>query len=256
MPVPVRLASFLGAAGVLLCLAGTLGVWYVEVRMDRARGQLFERIDQSLSNIDGRVVEVQKIAAQSKITIDEVRQRAQELTRKEARDRLAERFDIEARMQKLAAGLQRADLMLDVSQETVQLISQALELGGDFGFPFQADAVDPVLERIADVKNELRTAMDAVARLSAPTAAGDQSGTFAARMEQVATLALRLSATFGTIDSRLDSLQGRLTDAQEAVRAWNAKAHAHLVAAAVGATLFLIWMGAGQVCLWRWGRRP
>ena len=74
--------------------------------------------------------------------------------------------------------------------------------------------------------------------------------------EGIATLALRLSATFGTIDSRLDSLQGRLVDAQEAVRALNAKAHACLVAAAVGATLFLMWMGAGQVCLWRWGRRP
>ena len=93
MPVTIRLASFLGALGTLMCFAGSLGVWYVELRIDRAREQLFERVDQSLSKIDGRVVEIQKLAAQSKVTIDEVQQRAQEFTRKEARDRLAERFD-------------------------------------------------------------------------------------------------------------------------------------------------------------------
>ena len=145
--------------------------------------------------------------------------------------------------------------MLDLSQETVQQIRQALELGGELGFPLQADSVDPLLERIADVKNELRTAIDAVASLSTQSGEDGDGESPGARMEQIAILAARLLATFGTIDSRLDSFRGRLTDAQDAIGKLNAKTHARLVAAAVGATLFLAWMGAGQVCLWRWARR-
>ena len=74
------------------------------------------------------------------------------------------------------------------------------------------------------------------------------------RAEQVATIAARLLATFGKVDSRLASFQGRLTDAQNSIRQLNAKTHARVVAVAVCATLFLLWMAAGQLCLWRWAR--
>jgi hypothetical protein len=247
--------SLLGILGTVLCIGSVLGVWYAEVRIDRARKQLFEGIDQSLSRIDGRVVEIQKLAGQSKVTIEEVQQRARELTRKEARDRLAERFEVEVRIEKLAAGLQQADSLLEISHESVQQIRQALELGSELGFPLQADSVDPLLQRIADVKNELQTAIDAVASLSSQTGKDDNSETPIAKMEQIATLAARLLATFGTIDARFDSLRGRLTDARDAIGKLNAKTHARLVAAAIGATLFLMLMGAGQVCLWQWARK-
>lgn len=251
----VRLVSFLGALGTLLCVGGSLGVWYVEVRIDWVREQLFERVDRSLSEIDGRVVEVQKLAAQSKVTIEEIQQRAQELARKEARDRLAERFDVEVRVQRLATGLQKADLMLESSHEKVDQIRQILEAGAELGFPLQADSVDPLLDRIGDVKRELNAAIDTVASLTTQTDDDGDGESVGRRMEQIATIAARLLATFGTVDARLDSFRSRLADVQVAIGQLNAKTRARVVALAVCATLFLVWMGAGQICLWRWARK-
>ena len=79
MSILVRLLSLLGALGTLLCVVGAVGVWYAEVRIDRVRVQLFERVDQSLSEIDDRVVAVQKLAAQSKVTLEEIQQRRRSL---------------------------------------------------------------------------------------------------------------------------------------------------------------------------------
>lgn len=254
MRVLTRVALFLGIVGALLCVVGAVGVWYVESRIDRAREQLFERVDQSLSDIDGRVVAVQKLAAQSKVTIEEIQQRAEEFTRKGVRDRLAERFNIDSRVQRLTSGLKQADLMLELSHETVRQVRQVLEMGAELGFPLQADSIDPLLERIADVKRELSRAVDAAESLGKQTGEDGESESLGGRMEQITILAARLLATFGTVDSRLSSFRGRLTDAQDAIGKLNAKTHARLVALAVGATLFLVWMGAGQVCLWRWAR--
>ena len=155
MPVPVRLVSFLGALGTLLCVVGCLGVWYVESRIDGARVQVFERIDQSLSRINDRLVDVQKLAAESKITVEEVQQRLRSLAKKEASGRFAERFDVEARVQRLTAGLRQAELMLELSHETVDQVGQVLEMGVELGLSLNADTFDLLLERIAEIQGEL-----------------------------------------------------------------------------------------------------
>jgi chromosome segregation ATPase len=255
MSILIRLVSWLGALGTLLCVVGAVGVWYVEVRIDRVRERLFERVDRSLSEIDGRVAEVQQLAARSKITIEEIQQRAQEFTRREARDRLAEKLDIDARMQRLTGGLQQADLVLDSSQETVRQIRQVLEMGAELGFPLHADVVDPLMDRIGDVQRDLGTAIDTLASLTTQTGEDGDSESVGRRMEQIATIAARLLATFGTVDTRLASFRNRLTDVQVAIGELNSKTHRRVVALAVCATLFLVWMGAGQICLWRWARK-
>ena len=244
----------LGALGTLLCVAGGLGVWYAESRIDRARKQVFDRIDQAFSGINSRLIETQNLAAKSKITVEEIQQRMQDWTKKEASDRLAARFDVEARVQQLAAGLRQAELMLELSHETVQNVRQALEVGIELGFSLNADSVDPLFERIADIKEDLIHAIDTADSLGERVGDDGDDESLDRRAEQAATIAARLLATFGIVDSRLAAFRGRLTNAQDAISQLNAKTHARVVAVAVCATLFLLWMAAGQLCLWRWAR--
>ena len=114
MTAPRRIVWLLGALGTLLCQAGSLGVWYVELRIDLARQRVFERVDQSLSTIGGRVTEAQQLATKSKITVEDIQQRIQDWTQKEASDRLTSRFEIEAKVQRLVAGLRQAESMLEI----------------------------------------------------------------------------------------------------------------------------------------------
>jgi hypothetical protein len=105
----------LGVLGIVLCVAVAVGFWYVEWRVGRARKLMFGRAERSLAKIGDRIAELQKVTAQSKITIEELRQRTTELTKTEMRDRLSARLDLDPQVQSLFACVRQADLMLEVS---------------------------------------------------------------------------------------------------------------------------------------------
>ena len=158
------------------------------------QGYDFVQVDQ-LAKIDGRVVAVQKLAAESKVTIEEVQQRAPELTRKEARDRLSEKFDVETRVQRLSASLQQAYSLLELSHEAVQQFRDALEIGAELGLPLQANSVDRLLERIGEIHGELSRAIDAGESLGERFGEEGDEASLGARMEQAAAITHRLVAT-------------------------------------------------------------
>lgn len=246
--------SVLGALGTVICLAASLGVWYVESRVDLARKQLFERVDQCVTSIDGRLIAIQKVVAKSKITFDEIQQHIDDWTKQEASERLSVRFDLEAKLQRLIAGVRQAEGMLEISRETVQHIRHILNIGADIGLSMNADFTLPLLERIADIQKDLSQAIDTAEHLVQFIGDDRDDQLRGGRAEQLATIAGRLLATFGTVDSRVESFRDRLTNAQEALREVSSKTHARIVFVSVCATLFLLWMAAGQICLWRWAR--
>jgi len=152
------------------------------------------------------------------------------------------------------AGLRQAELMLELSHETAVHVRQALEVGAEFGFSLNTDAVDPLIERLADIKVDLSRSIDTAQRLGQHMGESRDDESVATRAKQAATIVARLLTTFGKVDSRLASFQGRVTHAQNAIGDLNAKTHTRVVAVAVCVTLFLLWMAAGQLCLWRWAR--
>ena len=252
IPATRHLVSLLGALGALLCAVGSLGVWYIALRIDRAQERVFKRVDQSLEGIDRRLVETQNLAAQSKITVEEIRQRMQDWTKKEASERLATKFGVEAKVQQLASGLHQAELILERSQDAVEHVRQVLDTSEELGISLNADSIGPLLERIDDIKEDLKDAIDTAQSLV--HIAEGRGDAMEKPMEQVSKIAARLLATFGKIDSRLVSFRDRLADAQDSIRRLIAKTHTRILVVAVFATLFLLWMAAGQICIFRWAR--
>ena len=192
-----HLVLLLAALGVLLCLASSIGVWYVELRVDRARLRVFERVDQAFSNIDNRLVATQNLAAKTKITAVDIQQGMQDWTKKEARERVAARFDIELKVQQLVKGLQQADRMLELSEDTIKQFGQALEIGRELGLSSDGELVTPLLERLANLKQDLNRAMDAADGLGQRIGEVRDDESLVDRTAQVATITARLIATFG-----------------------------------------------------------
>ncbi len=149
-----RLMCVLAALGIVVCLAGSVGVWYVELRVDRARRQVFERVDQAISNIDSRLIAAQNLATKSKITVVDIQHGVQDWAKEKASERVVAHFDVDLKVEQLVKGLQQAELLLELSQDTFQHVGQALEVGNELGFSLDAELVAPVLERLANLKEE------------------------------------------------------------------------------------------------------
>lgn len=249
-----RLVSLLGMLGIVLCVAGILGLWYVELRIDRACERVFRRVDESLAAIDGRLSEAQALAVKSRITIEEIQQRARDWTKDGAGERLSEKFEIEAKVTQLLTGLQRSVVLLERSQEAGQHVRQVLEIGDQLGLSLQATAVDPLLLRIAEIKDDLRRAIEIVESFDQAIGDGRNEEVDGKRVEQVRTVVSRLLATFGKVDSRLASFRERMANTRRTIGQAGMATHIRVVAAVSCVTLFLLWMAAGQLCLWRWAR--
>lgn len=241
----------LGATGLLLCVAAVAGVWYCEWRMDRARQKAFERVDQLLDRSADRLLQVQSLATDSKVSLEDVQQRLKDWTKAEASERIASRLAIEARVDRLAAGLREGGMLLDACRDAVQHIRQTLELGAELGLAIDASVVDPLLERLVVLTGELDDAVAATETLGERLGERPQDEPNRGRLGQIAEVVAKLLATFGVVDSHIAALGTRLSDSQAAIIQFNATVRTRLLTVAVCATVFLAWMASGQLCLCR-----
>ena len=115
------------------------------------------------------------------------------------------KLEIDVRAEQLAGGaLQAVDLRLDASTMAVRDVRQLLELAQGLGANVDPASTDDVLELLARMQGTLNEAEQTVAEVHKVTAPDRES--LEARLARVVKLLVRLVATFGELDSRLDRL--------------------------------------------------
>ena len=145
--------------------------------------------------------------------------------------------------------LQDADHWLELSASSVELVRRALSMASVAGAPADPAAVDGLIEEMAFLRTQLAEATDFVTRLRDCT--GEKSGAKPRdqRIRQAAELAVRVAATLGTIDSRLDRLVDRLSQMRENSRELRVTTLRRIWLGTIAVMMLVLWMGAGQVAL-------
>jgi cobalamin biosynthesis Mg chelatase CobN len=248
------LTFVLGILGVVVCVAGLAGVWSLGSRLTQTSDKVFERIDETLAAVQDRFAGVQERVRESKITAEDIDQSLKNWTKKETRQRLASRLEVEKKAEQLVLGLRQADRWLEISGVSIQGIQQGLQLGSSLGAPVDVTLVDPWLERLGSLRSQLERSTETVSGIrdhAAEITAGDSREE---RVRQAIQLTLRVAVTLGEIDSRLGETADRLAEMQSRAQQQQSKTHRRIMTAIIGALLLITWMGAGQVslCLHGW----
>lgn len=247
------LALFCGFLGVVVCLAGMVGVWSIGSRLNRTNEKVFDGIDKTLVVVRERVTDAQHQVQDSRITIDDIGQSLKNWTQKETRERLTSRIEVEEKAEQLVLGLRQADQWLEVSGESIYRVQQALELGSSLGAPMDAALVDPLLEAIGARRSQLETStemIDGIRERAAEVTAGESREE---RIDQAVQLTLRVVATLTELDSRLGESADRLLEVQSKAQRQHSKTHRQIVVAKIGVLLLIAWMGVGQTFLFLYG---
>ena len=173
-------------------------------------------------------------------------------TREQTGENLEARLQLEAKAEQLVGGLQKAEGFLNASSSIVENVRQLVELGGEAGLPVDTNLVARLSEQIATLQTTVAAACETaegVRQHVSPEYDGGEVGQN--RAAGATKIVAGLLATFSQLDERLSDFAARTTEARDAMGRWNTQVHARLVAMAALATLFLLWMTVGQVCLWR-----
>ena len=119
----------LGLLGIVVCAAAIVLVWSVGSRLSQTNRNVFDGMDKTLAAIRDRVLGAQRRVQESKITTEDIGQSLRNRTQKEASERIASRLEFEEKAERLALGLQQADLWLEMSGESIQGVQRGFRDG-------------------------------------------------------------------------------------------------------------------------------
>ena len=116
----------LGVTGIVVCLAGIVGVWFVASRLQRTNSKVFRQVDQLIAQVDRRAEQARDAVGDTRDLVDELKQ----TLRDSATDRVAERVaslpEMDNLEQRLASAMERADGLVQLSTSSAELIEQLL----------------------------------------------------------------------------------------------------------------------------------
>ncbi len=122
------LALMLGAVGLVVCLAGIVGVWTVRNRVDLTLEKTFGRVDDVLGKLHDRAQEATDRIQSTQDSVRDLNARVQQRVA-ELRDvPLGEAADIDQIERQLYARIQQAKTLIEFMQSTVELVAQLLEM--------------------------------------------------------------------------------------------------------------------------------
>ncbi len=218
-------ALSLGFLGVIACAAGIAAVWSVGSRLSQTNEKVFDAVDKSLVAVRDRVLKTQRRVQELKITTEDIRESLRNWTRKATSERLASRLAVGEKAEQLVLGLQQADLWLEMSGSSIQGVQQALELGSSMGAPVDSAFVDPLLEKLASLRSQLKKATDTVDGIRMRAAEIADGALPEERIDQAVQLALRVVVTLVEIDSRLGESANKLSEVQTKGQHLKSKTH-------------------------------
>ena len=245
------LALLLGLLGIAGCVVAIVVAWNVNTRLSQATENVFGKIDGTLVVVQERVAQTHDRVEAAKITSEGIEKSLKDWTKREAGERLASRLNAAEKAERLASSLQQVDHWLEVSESSVELVQQVLSMGRSTGAPMDTKSVDGLIEEIASLRSRLAEATELVARIHGRTAEASEEKSLEEQVKQVVQLALRVVATLGSIGSRLEEFEGRLSETQRSVQGLKTGTLRWILGVGIGITLLLLWMAAGQVALCR-----
>jgi hypothetical protein len=245
----VFVALGLGLVGSIACLAAIIALWSASARLRHTIEAVFARVDDSLVVIQERAKRTQDRVKASAITTESISSDLKEWTKREAVQQLAQQMNLAEKSDNLRFAMQQADNWLELSALSAQSVQQALSLISELGAQIDTGIIDAVIEEIDSLRSQLADATKLVENLHERTAVMVEETPPEERIEQTVKLGLRVIATLGSIDSRIEKFKSRLLEAQKNSQALNIKTIKWVWVLTIVIMTLIIWMAAGQVSL-------
>lgn len=252
-----RLVSVLmlaaGLLGSAACAAATYAVWRVEVRLQQANDRAFDLIDRGLGAVEDRVRRVRERVEQSRITTGELSAKLRDWATRKAEERLVAKLEVERRAGQLEGQLRAADLWLESSEGSIRDAQGFLDLGRSLGADVDPGWLNEPLETLAAIRAKVREAereAEEIREFASPEIEVDEN-----RLARVLRLTARVVVTVTEISPRLDRFANRVSDVRADARGVQEQTSRRILWGAIGCTVVVVWVAAGQLALCVWGRR-
>jgi hypothetical protein len=242
------LALVLGAAGLLLSLAGGVGSWVVKEPVTARATHIFERIDAGLDLVEQKLEHARTSLANAAVRLDNVKEERRQLPKESQRWDFARRTAARTVQRTLVPELSDAHKNLHEVAEAAVVVNSVLEDVGNLPF-LSETGLD--LDRLAEINSHIARVAPAAWELSRLLGEADPEAD--AQMSQVDKLVTRLRELVADYQSQVTQVRERTTALKARVFAW-------ITPAAILVSAVSFWIALSQLCIlsraWSWIRQP
>ena len=245
----------LGATGIVVCLAGIVGVWFVASRLQQFNSKLFGQVDQLVAQVERRADQARDAVGETRDLVDELKQ----TLRDSATDRVAERVaslpEIDNLEHRLVSAMERADGLVQLSTSAAELIEQLLVARADFASERDVDLrrSSEMMASIQAVRESLGNASESLSEVQGRLAEFRQKRDSQDNFPQIMKLSLGIVAKLDVVQNQIADFRGRLNEMtirlvqlENSLKAWIFWSQFLFL-------LLIAWAGAGQYCLLVYG---
>ncbi len=242
------MAMIFGLLGFAGCVAAIAVLWSVNARVNRATGNAFDAIEDSMVVVQRQLAQTQARIGALKITTEDVQQSVKQWTETKSSERVGSPFEMEETTERLASGLRQADHLLEATESLMQFVQRILRVGTSINAPVHPETFQRSIEELASLRTELTQAIELVDTIQTRIAEPDGEDVDGKLINHVGQLAVRVIATLGSLDSRFAELGERLSEIQTKTRNVRVDSQRWIRLTAIGLTLLTAWMAVGQAC--------
>ena len=245
------LALLLGAVGLLLSLAGGVGVWVIRPTVSTKATLVFGRVEAALDVADQGLAHVKTSLARAAERLDKVREEQRQLAREPQRGDATRRFLARTVQQRVAPEIGNAHEKLHTVAEAAVVVNSVLEDVGNFPF-LAVTGLD--VDRLTELNGNLsRVESSAWELLRLLGEQGPEAGSdAAARLSQVERALQAIQSLIAEYEPQLAQVRQRTEALKSHTLPW-------ITPAAALVSFACFWLALSQVSLlahaWSWWKR-
>jgi hypothetical protein len=141
-----------GSLGAVICFTAITVLWIVSARLDRATGRLFSNMDHSLVLVRDRLSQSQERVAAAKITAQDVETALRDWTKQQTAKRIESRIQAAEKTEHLASALRQVDTWLDISESSVEIMSEVLAIAKSPSTPDESTLLEQFIAEISSLR--------------------------------------------------------------------------------------------------------
>jgi hypothetical protein len=245
------LIFLLGVAGLLLSLAGGVGVWIVKEPMTARATHVFGRIEAALDIADQGLDHVKQSLARAAQRLDSVKEEQRKLAQEPPRSNVTQRFLARTVQQRIAPELSDAHEALHTVAEAAVVVNSVLEDVGNFPFLSVAGLEVGDLSEINNRLTQVESSAWELTRLFGEAGPDSDSDAASAGLS-------RVERTLKTMQGLIAKYEPQLTQVRQRTEELKSRTLTWITPAAVLVSFVCFWLGLSQVSVmshaWSWWR--
>lgn len=238
-------AILLGVAGVVLCVLAAGGAWWAAFAVARQVDDLAASVDESVARIDDGFARVSGKVESAAASVEKVRSSASLLATGTTENDPALKARVGSLLDQLAPPLDRADAIADSLRLFATLLRRTAET---------AERFDRGGRRLGSAADKFESAAETLGVVQ-DRAEALRQGAAVPRAQELVRLAEQAKAPLDRLAGGLSDVRAAVGEVREELAEFRRKVRFWKFAGPALATLPLLWIGAGQLCLIGWGRR-